>query len=490
MNEATGFPVSGLLQNGTNSGINRQFHIDRDYLIGRHPIKGKPYYYAVSYYAYNSNGNPKAIEMFSNPIEIKYQDTLPGLNYGDTIGVVHTTGNATGDVTVLVDDQSVLTAHSYSILFNGVDVKWSLKDNNTGNTIVQNKEPGDDEVIIDGLRIKVLPSIVGMVNYSIPNGELNWSWLNATSWALEGFHGSMGAACLSSIFTVSSSVSGDMLKNVLIKFADADTDGTVLNLSDPNVSFGHRYLRGALYPPAKPEFIPYIINESGGYAYQDFNKKYPLAAYDVSTSTPRRLAIGFLEHNVIAGRVDGKYNPPSSNDSIDNSTNFGPREWFFIFDKDYSESPYPALMVDILSETNPLMWFGMPTRLGTNTYHQGDEFLIIAGSGYTVNDVYDFTSPIASVESITDGISYQLYQNYPNPFNPSTTIQFSVPEKSNVKLEIFNILGQKVTTLINSEMDRGVYKKEFNAAKFASGVYIYRIQAGNFVSSRKLLLLK
>ena len=89
-----------------------------------------------------------------------------------------------------------------------------------------------------------------------------------------------------------------------------------------------------------------------------------------------------------------------------------------------------------------------------------------------------------------DDFSYQLYQNYPNPFNPTTTIKFSVPERSNVKLEIFNILGQKITTLVNSEMQRGIYQKDFNGSRYASGVYIYRLQAGNYVSSRKLLAVE
>ena len=85
---------------------------------------------------------------------------------------------------------------------------------------------------------------------------------------------------------------------------------------------------------------------------------------------------------------------------------------------------------------------------------------------------------------------YSLMQNYPNPFNPTTTIQFELPEKSDVVLDVFNILGEKVATLINEEMSAGAKKVVFNAAGLSSGVYFYRLKAGNFVEVKKLTLLR
>jgi hypothetical protein len=86
--------------------------------------------------------------------------------------------------------------------------------------------------------------------------------------------------------------------------------------------------------------------------------------------------------------------------------------------------------------------------------------------------------------------SFVLEQNYPNPFNPTTTINFSVPKATNVKLTIFNLLGQKVTTLADKHMEAGVYNFKFDAAQFASGVYFYRLEAGEYLSQKKMLLLK
>lgn len=86
--------------------------------------------------------------------------------------------------------------------------------------------------------------------------------------------------------------------------------------------------------------------------------------------------------------------------------------------------------------------------------------------------------------------TYSLMQNYPNPFNPKTNIRFTIPEKTQVKLEVYNLIGQKVTTLINSELNAGQYDIEFNGSELSSGIYLYRIHAGNFTSVKKMLLLK
>lgn len=85
---------------------------------------------------------------------------------------------------------------------------------------------------------------------------------------------------------------------------------------------------------------------------------------------------------------------------------------------------------------------------------------------------------------------YTLHQNYPNPFNPSTIITYSIPNDGKVKLELFNILGQKISTLINEHKFSGTYELNFNASNLPSGIYIYRIQVNNFIKSRKMMLIK
>ena len=93
---------------------------------------------------------------------------------------------------------------------------------------------------------------------------------------------------------------------------------------------------------------------------------------------------------------------------------------------------------------------------------------------------------------ITAGIpvNYELSQNYPNPFNPTTKIKFAIPQESNVNLSIYNVLGELVSTLVNKGMKPGYYEIEFYSTSLASGVYLFRIQAGDFVNTKKMVLMK
>jgi hypothetical protein len=85
---------------------------------------------------------------------------------------------------------------------------------------------------------------------------------------------------------------------------------------------------------------------------------------------------------------------------------------------------------------------------------------------------------------------FKLEQNYPNPFNPSTIIKFAVPERNNVLIKIYDILGGEVLTLVNEELDAGWYERKFDAGLLSAGVYIYRMQAGSYVSTKKMMMLK
>jgi hypothetical protein len=87
-------------------------------------------------------------------------------------------------------------------------------------------------------------------------------------------------------------------------------------------------------------------------------------------------------------------------------------------------------------------------------------------------------------------VQFALYQNYPNPFNPSTTIEFDIPERSNLKLVIYDILGREVETLIDKELEPGKYKLNFTATNLPSGVYFYTLKTPKFTKTNKMLLIK
>jgi hypothetical protein len=87
-------------------------------------------------------------------------------------------------------------------------------------------------------------------------------------------------------------------------------------------------------------------------------------------------------------------------------------------------------------------------------------------------------------------IKFELSQNYPNPFNPTTQIRYSIQKNEMVTLKVYNVLGQEVAVLVNGQQKAGSYIADFNASKLASGVYMYKIQAGDFSLTKKMLLLK
>ncbi|MBU0475019.1 MAG: T9SS type A sorting domain-containing protein [Bacteroidetes bacterium] len=105
-------------------------------------------------------------------------------------------------------------------------------------------------------------------------------------------------------------------------------------------------------------------------------------------------------------------------------------------------------------------------------------------------------SPFADIVSNPENLpkEFSLAQNYPNPFNPSTKIAYSIPEnligEQNVKLSIFNILGQEIEVLVNAVQSAGNYEVEFNASHLSSGTYLYQLKSGSFVMTSKMLLLK
>jgi hypothetical protein len=102
---------------------------------------------------------------------------------------------------------------------------------------------------------------------------------------------------------------------------------------------------------------------------------------------------------------------------------------------------------------------------------------------------YKYLSPTGIDENITPA-DFVLYPNYPNPFNPSTTIKYSIPARSNISLKVYDLLGREVAVLVNEMKEKGIHSVDFSAHNMSSGVYIYKLSAGKYTSSKKLLVLK
>ena len=136
---------------------------------------------------------------------------------------------------------------------------------------------------------------------------------------------------------------------------------------------------------------------------------------------------------------------------------------------------------------------GNGTTTETNSYQFIDNSISSNKYYYRLKQVdFDGTfeySNVVEVE-INTVAEFALNQNYPNPFNPSTRISFTLPQTANVKLSVFNLLGEKVAELVNEVKSSGFYEVDFNGTDLTSGMYLYRLEAGEFVSTRKMTLIK
>lgn len=135
---------------------------------------------------------------------------------------------------------------------------------------------------------------------------------------------------------------------------------------------------------------------------------------------------------------------------------------------------------------------GAGTSSSTNRYSFTDK----PGTGkfqYRLRQI-DFDGTFAYSQTVDAEITipaeFILNQNYPNPFNPSTTIRYSIPESGFVNLKLYDVLGNELKSLVNTQQEAGQYEFVFDAAGLASGVYYYRIQSGEFTSTKKLVLMK
>lgn len=117
----------------------------------------------------------------------------------------------------------------------------------------------------------------------------------------------------------------------------------------------------------------------------------------------------------------------------------------------------------------------------------------VTGDGWYVDDVnisYYCSAPLTAVNNNEIPARFTLWQNYPNPFNPATNIKYQIPKESLVKITIYDVLGKNVATLVNEKKNAGSYEIEFNASNLASGLYFYKIEAGEFSDVKKMMLIK
>ena len=176
----------------------------------------------------------------------------------------------------------------------------------------------------------------------------------------------------------------------------------------------------------------------------------------------------------------------------------------------YGASSVYSIRVEIAGPTVDTVFFHDSVTIGGNSSHvivpdwrQNNDLLIVqvdSGIDGSIDDTLFFNNNVLTdvdEQGATDKLPYrfELAQNYPNPFNPVTTIEYSLPHRSDVVIEVFDILGRRVRLLVNETRSAGVYKVTWdgtdpNGSPVSTGIYLYRIQAGDFVQSKKMVLIK
>ncbi len=479
-NPVTGVAETRLVQNGTNTGLQRHITITQD-VITDLPIRDvSTYYYKVEAYGLfpgdltdpnfaglltQTSATTIAVTPQAPPIDLEY-----GSSIGDVISVTHVAGLSDGVMTPTVVDPLALTGHTYRITFEdtigividttipdpinfpedtvfvSTDIAWHLDDVTTGQRLVSyevNQTGDEDYPIVDGFKISVQgPAVPGVKpldqyntddeslwGWNIPFGTRRFTWAEAGTW-FESFRapgGALGWGGPGDIFGFGTHdpVPPGQLVTVELRLATVDIDGT-FDPDDENVSYAYRYGRAFTAAPAQPEFIPYMINTTdGGYRFQDFEKSCPLSAWNMDTDPPTRLAVAYLENNAEFGLVDGKYWPAESDwmseVGVTNTDGTGPREWLWIILDDYSETPNPDYQGDCTGEPwVPVVYWLTVNRRGSDVPFSpggtGEDGFTIIPAKINTAGDVYEFTTTAVSEDVATAADLDLIKAVPNPF--------------------------------------------------------------------------
>ncbi|HEX2984875.1 MAG TPA: T9SS type A sorting domain-containing protein, partial [Ignavibacteriales bacterium] len=265
-----------------------------------------------------------------------------------------------------------------------------------------------------------------------------------------------------------------------------------------------------------------VVSEPAGIITSDlynFSNGYMLAdsvkcgkGYWVKVSQDGKLLLGNTAAKATAipkkTVIDDTWGVISISDADNNSTNLYLAEGSQFDGDQYELPPVPPAgifdarfsggkMISEAGKTNDIHLSGMTypikikvTGININISDKFDGQIV--KSALSSGQEISISSPLETLEISGEVIplSYELKQNYPNPFNPTTRIAFTLPNPGNVKITVYNSLGQQVSELLNEQLGAGSHNVEFNAAGMASGVYFYKIESGSFSNIKKMMLLK
>ena len=385
---------------------------------------------------------------------------IPNIPQYGTMNLLY--GFTEGRLGYMLIDPNLLTDHNYRIYFHEYldNLVYDLEDYTANDTLIQNNDFPDiysfNSPIVDGF--KVTQGTATNVAYAN-----DWEWIPSNQrWLGGGNHGLaifFGSADLGKHF-FGSTLKDWQYKNVSIMF-DA-----------------------ALITNCK------VYRRDLGYTVQSGLGTFYGEAYDIlDPNNPRRLNIVFMEDNT-QKPADMVWNP--------DTTDQGAREYLYIMNSDYDPVTAGGYDDHNWGPSADVLFAYLPRLEPGHTFLENPAELKLYVNPELVHDgvVYGFTPMWTGIDNgVNIPRRFALAQNYPNPFNPTTNIQFSIPKNVKVKLEIFNVLGQRVNRLINEAMTADDYEIRWDGRNesgdlLGSGIYFYRLRAGNYIKTRKMILLK
>ncbi|MHB9012029.1 MAG: T9SS type A sorting domain-containing protein [Ignavibacteriaceae bacterium] len=331
-------------------------------------------------------------------------------------------------------------------IFAGTGGGGIYRSPNNGNNWIQLIGPFTGNDYINSVITSNSTIIVGTLNsgiyISLDNG-INWQQANngllPHTWILSLIESN------NNIFVGS--------QNGIFRSSDNGSTWLQLNSGLPTDSYINTFAKSGI------NIFAGMAAGEGIYITTDYGNNWSQRSNGLSTY-PWVFSITTKDSNIFATSVDGT----TGNWNISISTNNG-KNWQQVNDN---------LPINIISRS--LAIIGGYVFLGTNNgVWRRPISELVTGINERQNNLFN---------------SFSLRQNFPNPFNPTTTICYSVPKTSFVTIKVYDVLGKEIETLVNDEKPSGSYKVEFDGSKFTSGIYFYRMQAGSFVETKKLIVLK
>ncbi len=307
----------------------------------------------------------------------------------------------------------------------------------------------------------------------------------------------------------------------------ADSDGSMI--ANGEVKYNGRFITGILrttdngihWAPVDSSIDAYIFSVTSGGKIFAATDSGVYSSKDNGQNWAQSGLYNYRAASAFAASPDGStliasysgYAPPSKDTTAVFLSTNGGKGWRQINDGNtnltsnavwaLSISPDNSLIfagtyVDgiFLSRDNGKSWLALNDSLSTYDYISAFTFSPDESTVYAATeDAGVWKRPLSELTSVKTSHTYApeqftLSQNYPNPFNPSTTISYSLPKSSNIKIEVFNVLGEKVATLVNGYEQAGGHNIQWDAGGFASGIYFYKLSANNLSQIKKMILLK